>query len=107
MELSEGQALELVRGMLVRDLGPDLTTRTGEQVVILTGNITEYPTAWLVPFTTRAFLDDGNFSRAIIPSVALVPKDARIRPHYPPTAIDVPEYLSKIESGEMRWSGQS
>jgi hypothetical protein len=100
------RAVDLSYDLLRTDLNEDLVTPRGEQVVVLSESVTEYSTAWLVPFNTKSFIEGGDIDSAMIPSAVLVPKDPAFDPHYPPTAIDVPEYLEMIEQGEMQWPRQ-
>ncbi len=104
MQMTRSEAIMTIHDLLISEFGEGLKTRSGDQVVLLRENVTEYEDAWLVPFNTRAYLEGGPPPTGLLPSAALVPKDSRIPPHYPPTALPVENYLARVRSGEMSWS---
>lgn len=106
VEITRSEAVHSARELLVSAIGDDLLTQDGEHVVIRAEMISEYEVAWLVPFNTKEYLETRDPTHAMIPSAVLVPKDRTIRPHYPPSAIDVPVYLARVASGELPWFGQ-
>lgn len=89
--------------LLVDEYGPSLITPHGDQVIIIEDEITEYPSAWLVPFNTEAFLFRDDFWAGLLPCAALIPKDPTRRPHYPPTVYPVEEYLDMLDTGASSW----
>lgn len=104
MEVTRAEAIMAVQDLLISEFGEGLKTHGRDQVVLLRENVTEFEDAWLVPFNTRRYLEGGSPPTGLLPSAALVPKDNRIPPHYPPTALPVENYLAKARSGEMPWS---
>jgi hypothetical protein len=104
LDVTRAEAMEIVRDLLVIEFGENLKTETGDQVLLIREGVTEYGTAWLVPFNTRTYLEGGVPSAGALPSAVLVPKDRSIPPHYPPTAWPVEQYLAKVRSGESSWS---
>lgn len=106
MTISKEQAIAATRALLANELGSDLITEDGKHVVVLIHEMSEYDAGWLIPFNTTEYLEGGNPSHAMIPSAVLVPKDEKIRPHYPPSALGVETYLSRVASGNLPWFGQ-
>lgn len=104
MDVTRAEAIMSVQDLLISEFGEDLRTDDGDSVLLLRDNVSEYDDAWLVPFNTRRYLEGGPPPTGLLPSAALVPKDRRIPPHYPPTFLPVEEYLAKVRTGEMTWS---
>jgi hypothetical protein len=106
LSVDRDSAIRAATQLLGQEYGAELRTPHGDAVVVRTDDITEYSTAWLVPFNTRSFLETGNPMTSLVPSAVLVPKDERIQAHIPPSAYPVEEYLDKVRSGEWQWLGQ-
>jgi Immunity protein 35 len=104
VDVTKAEAIMTVQDLLISEFGESLKTRSGDQVLLIRDNVSEYDDAWLVPFNTRTYLDGGPPPTGLLPSAVLVPKDRRVPPHYPPTALPVAEYLAKVRDGEMHWS---
>jgi hypothetical protein len=103
---SASHAVAAARAYLVAEYGQNMQTPNGENVVVLDDHVMEYEIAWLVPFNTQKFLVTGEPFDGLLPNAVIVPKNSAVAPHTPPTAIDVPEYLEKVESGSMNWMGK-
>lgn len=100
---SRSEALAAAEELLQSEFGQEKRTERGDQVVVLEDDMTEYETAWLVPFNSRIYVETGNPVKFLMPGACLVPKDGVVAPHFPPPALPVEEYLDKVWSGEMDW----
>lgn len=97
-------AASLAAELLMEEFGPTMKTAHQEDVVILFDKVTEFSSAWSVPFNTQQYLDTDDPIHALIPSIIIIPKDRTIAPHVAPSAIDTAEYLRCVANGEMPWT---
>ncbi|MCI2417468.1 YrhB family protein [Saccharopolyspora sp. K220] len=80
-------------------IGPDLIHPSVGKIVIEEEFVGEHELAWTVPFNSVAFLETGDFDKACIPSMIVVPKDGGPA-FFPPTSRPVMEFLEDVrESG--------
>ena len=100
---SHHKAVAAAEELLQHEFVPDLRTPDGGSLVVLEEQITEYNVAWLVPFNSRAYLVTGDPVEFVLPGACVVPKDAAVQAHFPPTYLPVEEYLEKVSSGDMTW----
>lgn len=97
-------AVSLANELLIEEFGPTMKTAHHEDVVILLDKVTEFASAWSVPFNTQQYLDTDDPIHALIPSTIIIPKDRTITPHVAPSAIDTAEYLRSVATGEFPWT---
>lgn len=64
--------------------------------------LSEVSNAWIVAFDLADVDTDDPTQLPMVRNI-IVPKDGAPA-HYPPTAFPILDYLSKVESGEARWS---
>src|SRR5438874_13322965 len=100
--MTEADAVAATGRVLREMFGADLRDTEVGEIVVPAGTVTEYEQAWLVPFNTRAYVEDGDITAALVPSVVAVPNDGSPA-HVPPSAIPVEEYFSDVASGRRGW----
>lgn len=102
--MTEEGAILLACELLKDEFGQAMKTAHHEDVVILLDKVTEFASAWSVPFNTQQYLDTDDPVHALVPSIIIIPKDRTIAPHLAPSAIDTAEYLRSVASGKMPWT---
>jgi hypothetical protein len=93
-----GRAIALLRTAF----GPELRDPSAGEVVINHPLVAEHDNAWAVPFNSKSFIEDGDPTHAMIPSLVVVPKDGASA-HYAPTGMPVADYLADVSSGSRPW----
>ncbi len=73
--VSRSEALAAAEELLQGELGHEMRTERGGQIVVLEDDVTEYEAAWLVPFNSRAYVETGNPVKFLMPGACLAPTD--------------------------------
>lgn len=74
----------------------------GTSMLIERDETTELDNAWSVLFDTVAHKETGDWMKAPISRVVVVPKDGS-PVHFPPTAMPLGDYLAEVAAGEREW----
>jgi hypothetical protein len=100
--LDRDAAIVRATDLLRTAFGPDLRHPDAGEVVVNHRLVAEHDNAWAVPFGSRSFVEDGDRTHLLVPSVVVVPKgDAPA--HYAPSAMSVADYLAAVASGARSW----
>src|ERR1700754_2804924 len=96
--MQKQEAVAIATRFIVDQVGPELVHPVVGRLVVEEEFVSAHELAWVVPFNSVAFLEDGDFEKACIPSVIAVPRNG-LPPFLSRTWLPVRECLDEVAAG--------
>ncbi|MEV8612190.1 YrhB domain-containing protein [Amycolatopsis sp. NPDC051373] len=96
--MQKQDAVAIATRFIADQVGPELIHPVVGRLVVEEEYVSEHELAWIVPFNSVAFLEDGDFDKACIPSVIAVPRNG-LAAFLPPSSLPVREFLDEVVAG--------